>query len=302
MANKVIWTTGRTLFIALALLLSFTSTNFVTAQEEGPVMLHPGLDVRPVISGLVTPTTMAFLASNEFFVLEKDTGIVQHVVDGAIQGAALDLAVNNFSERGLLGIALDPDFASNGFVYLFWSCVAPPPPANDPFFPTQTECAEEPELGGDSSDVLAAPLLGNRVDRFVWDGQSLTFDLNLIMLRSFQHDAAPEPPGQGDEEQPPRGNHDGGVLTFGEDGKLYVMFGDVGRRSQLQNLSCGPTDLYNCPGEDETVPDDQFGGPEPDDAHFAGVILRLNPDGTTPEDNPFFEAGADMGGELGENI
>ena len=298
MVKKGIWITGRTLFFALVLLMSFTSANFAAAQEEGPVMLHPNLGVRPVVSGLVTPTTMAFLSANEFFVLEKNTGIVQHVVGGAVQGAALDLAVNNFSERGLLGIALDPDFESNHFVYLFWSCITPPPPADDPFFPTQTECAEEPELGTDSEDVLAVPLLGNRVDRFVWDGETLSFDLNLIMLRSFQHDAAPEPPGQGDEAQPPRGNHDGGVLTFGEDGKLYVMFGDLGRRGQLQNLPSGPTDT----GLGSTVPDDQFGGPEPDDAHFAGVILRLNPDGTTPEDNPFFDAGAEMGGEVGENI
>src|SRR5262249_53787290 len=34
-------------------------------------------------------------------------------------------------------------------------------------------------------------------------------------------------------------------------------------------------------------PDDQFGGPAPDDAHLTGVILRLNPDGTAPDDNPF---------------
>jgi glucose/arabinose dehydrogenase len=34
-------------------------------------------------------------------------------------------------------------------------------------------------------------------------------------------------------------------------------------------------------------PDDQFGGPAPDDAHFTGVIFRLNSDGTTPTDNPF---------------
>ncbi len=33
--------------------------------------------------------------------------------------------------------------------------------------------------------------------------------------------------------------------------------------------------------------DDNFGGPEPDDAHLTGSILRLNPDGTTPTDNPF---------------
>jgi glucose/arabinose dehydrogenase len=298
MARKGFWTRAGILFVALSLLMSFTSSHFAAAQEEGPVMLHPQLGVRPVVSGLNLPTTMAFLSSNEFFVLEKNTGTVQLVVDGAIDHTALDLAVNNFSERGLLGIALDPEFDSNGYVYLYWSCIAPPPPAEDPFFPTQTECAGTPELGADSEDVLAVPLLGNRVDRFVWDGDMLTFDLNLIMLRSFQHDAAPEPPGQGDEDQPPRGNHDGGVLTFGEDGKLYIMVGDLGRRGQLQNLPSGPTET----GLGPTVPDDQFGGPEPDDAHFAGAILRLNPDGSTPSDNPFFAAGEEMGGEVGANI
>jgi len=297
MVRKGIWTRMGTLFIALSLLLSFTSVNFATAQEEMPEMLHPRLGVRPVVTGLTTPTTMAFTGINEFFVLEKDTGMVKHVVDGEVH-TVLDLAVNNFSERGLLGIALDPAFHSNNFVYLYWSCIAPAPPEDDPFFPTQEECAEEPEMGEDNKDVLATPLLGNRVDSFVWDGESLTFDHNLIMIRSFQNDGAPEPPNQGDEEQEARGNHDGGVLAFGQDGMLYIFIGDVGRRGQLQNLPCGP--VAECDGE--TVPDDQFGGPEPDDAHLTGVILRLNTDGTAPEDNPFFEAGAEMGGEVGENI
>ena len=62
----------------------------------------------------------------------------------------------------------------------------------------------------------------------------------------------------------------------------------------MQNLVNGPFG----PG----IPDDQFGGPAPDNAHFTGVIIRLNDDGTTPEDNPFFAAGATMGGEAGANI
>ncbi|HKY53628.1 MAG TPA: PQQ-dependent sugar dehydrogenase, partial [Anaerolineales bacterium] len=144
MARKSFLSRVSLLFVTLSLIASFSVTSFATAQTDGPEMLHPNLGVRTVVSGLITPTTMAFLSDNEFFVLEKNTGIVQHVVDGAVQGAALDLAVNNFSERGLLGIALDPDFESNGFVYLFWSCIAPAPPVDDPFFPTQEECAEMP--------------------------------------------------------------------------------------------------------------------------------------------------------------
>lgn len=186
---------------------------------------------------------------------------------GAVQSTVLDLAVNFASERGLLGIALHPNFPANPGVYLYWT---------------------ESTTGDDTNVLANTPLLGNRVDRFIWDGSSLTFDHNLIHIRAIQQDAG----------QPERGNHDGGVLAFGPDGKLYIFIGDLGRRGHLQNLPCGPTAVYPGP----TVPDDQFGGPEPDNAHLSGVILRLNDDGTTPSDNPFFDVGGSMGGEVGANI
>lgn len=286
--------------VAASLLLFAVAAGRAGAQASGPTMTVPNLAVREAVAGLVTPIGLAFLSDSKWLVTEKNTGQVQVVEDGAVTGTALDLAVNNFSERGLLGIALHPDFESNGFVYLFWSCTAAPPPEDNPFFPTANECAFTPELGDDSDEVLAVPLLGNRVDRFVWDGETdtLSFDSNLIMLRSFQNDASTSPLGPNGEVQPARGNHDGGVIRFGPDGKLYIIFGDTGRRGQLQNLPSGPT----LTGLGDPVPDDQFGGPRPDDAHFTGVIIRLNDDGTTPTDNPFFTAGAAMGGEEGENI
>src|SRR5687768_3812193 len=268
----------------------------LNAQE--PRMVVRGLSVRPVAGGFVTPISIAFIGRNDFLLLEKNTGRVKRVVNGVVQSTVLDLAVNNASERGLLGIALHPNFPSNPGVYLFWSCRASVPPDADPFFPEQQMCSDANMLGDDSDNILEVPLLGNRVDRFEWNGTTLTYNHNLIQLLSFQNDGAPIPPGQGDENQPPRGNHDGGVLAFGPDGKLYIMFGDAGRRSQLQNLPSGPT----LTGLGPTVPDDQFGGPQPDNAHFTGVILRLNSDGTTPTDNPFFNVGASIPGEVGTNI
>jgi glucose/arabinose dehydrogenase len=266
-------------------------------QTPEPQMLHPNLAVRKVAANLTTPISLEFLDKNDFLLLEKDSGKVQRVINGVVAHTALDLAVNFASERGLLGIALHPKFPTNPGVYLYWTCRTANAPA-DPFVPEVERCSSIPELGSDTDDVLAVPLLANRVDRFVWNGVTLTFERNLIMLRAFQNDQAPDPPNQGDENQPPRGNHDGGVITFGADGKLYILVGDLGRRSWLQNLPSGPSET----GLGPVVPDDQFGGPQADDAHFGGAILRLNDDGSTPPSNPFFRVGALIGGEIGANI
>ena len=171
-------------------------------------------------------------------------------------------------------MALHPNFPATPFAYVRWT---------------------ESSTGSDTAVVSNVGLLGNRVDRFLWNGSTLTFDKNITSLRGRQSDNVPVPGHPGTNNPNENGNHNGGVMRFGPDGKLYIFMGDQGRRGWLQNLPNGP--FLTAP-----LVDDTFGGPQPDNAHLSGVILRLNDDGSTPADNPFFAAGAALGGEVGANI
>jgi glucose/arabinose dehydrogenase/plastocyanin len=226
-----------------------------------PTLNDPELSVTLAAGGFDQPTGIAFIGDGDYLVIEKATGLVRRVQGGQVaEQPVLDLAVNYFDERGLLGIEIHPDFASNGYVYLYWT-------ARD------DSAAPDSLLGEDSEEPTEVPELGNRVDRFTWDGTALTWDQEIVRLRSNTLET--------DTSGRIRGNHDAGPLEFGPDGKLYVQNGDQNLRGQLQNVADGAA---------------------PDDANLTGVILRLNDDGTLPDDNPFFQQGADMGEEAGENI
>lgn len=253
------------------LTLNGTSGNLQHAASAflvtGPTMFSAGLNVRIIARDLNQPIALASIGANDLFVLEKASGKVLRVRDGATHSTILDLAVNSASERGLLGIALHPNFPANPRVYLYWT---------------------ESSTGADTTDTDAVPLLGNRIDSFLWNGTTLNYERTLIRLRSLQQDAG----------QPSRGNHNGGIIRFGPDGKLYIIMGDNGRRGLMQNLPFGPS--INAQGP--LTADDSFGGPDPDNAHLSGVVLRLNDDGTVPADNPFFNAATNLNGEAAANV
>ena len=215
--------------IIVWLVVSLFSPLVLVSPSHSQTLNDPNLQINQIVAGLSQPTAMAFIGRGDILVLQKADGRVRRVIDGMLQpGHVLDVAVDSASERGLLGIAVHPEFPVTPFVYLYYT---------------------ESSTGGDSTN---SPL-ANRVYRYTWDGNALvspTLILNLPVL--------------------PGPNHNGGTMTFGPDGKLYIVIGDLNHNGQLQNFSTGP------------APDN------------TGVIFRINDDGSAPSDNPFFVQGGNL--------
>ena len=265
---------------AVGLAACLSASPVVHADSIPVQMLDPNLQVTTAVTGLTQPIGVVFLPRTDgvldMLVLEKGSGQVKRVLNGVVQSPpVLDLPVNSASERGLLSLVLHPNFPATPDVFIRWT---------------------ESSTGADSTLTAEVPFLGNRLDRYVWNGSTLTFAAPVLALRARQTDnvqVAGQPTGTTNANE--NGNHNGGVVKFGPDGKLYVYHGDVGRRGWMQNLPNGP--FLSGPFVDDT-----FGGPAADNAHLAGVVLRVNTDGTAPSDNPFFSVGAGMGGEVGANL
>src|SRR5512145_2485279 len=110
-------------------------------DARAQTLMDPSLGVTTVVGGLNQPITMAFIGPNDILVTEKASGQVKRVTNGVVTGVVLDLPVNSASERGLLGIALHPDFPANPGIYLYWT---------------------ESLTAADSNVLAEVPLLGNR--------------------------------------------------------------------------------------------------------------------------------------------
>lgn len=165
------------------------------------------------ISGLSSPTAMALAPDGRIFVCQQG-GALRVIKNGVLLPTPfMTLIVDPAGERGLLGIAFDPNFASNNFLYVYYTV---------PFEPRH-----------------------NRVSRFTANGDVVVPGSELIILELDNLSLA--------------SNHNGGALHFGPDGKLYIATGENATTSNSQTL-----------------------------ANKLGKILRINSDGSIPNDNPFF--------------
>ncbi len=145
-----------------------------------------------LVDGLTAPLDVAFAPDADFRYVAEQQGVVhRHGPDGLAAEPFLDLrdAVTAGGERGLLGFALHPGFASNRRVFVRYSA---------------------PRREGTPADYSHTFVLAEFVASA--DGRRVDPDTERTVLE------IPEP----------QGNHNAGDLAFGPDGYLYVAVGDGG--------------------------------------------------------------------------
>jgi glucose/arabinose dehydrogenase len=158
------------------------------------------LIVETVVSGLTQPLMLVWLNPanpNDFLVIEKQTGdslpklgTVRRVTNGVVSAPLLTIPVSSMSwEHGLLGIELHPNFAQNGYVYLFYT---------EPF-----------TTAGRENQNRATRIVRYRFNPStnIFSGRQSIWTINLA----------------------DNAYHFGGTMRFGPDGKLFFITGDHSR-------------------------------------------------------------------------
>jgi glucose/arabinose dehydrogenase len=250
--------------------------------RTGSLGLLPGFQDTSIITGLSQPTSVRFSPDGRIFVAEK-SGLIK-VFDGigdntATVFADLRTKVHNFWDRGLLGLALDPEFPAKPFVYVVYTYDA-------------AIGGTAPRWGtaGQSGDPCPTPP-GPTTDGCVVSGR-------LSRIEAIGNQAGPEQVLIEDWcQQFP--SHSVGDLEFGQDGALYASGGDGASFNYADYGQSGnPTNPCGDPpagsGGNQTPPtaqggalraQDQRGGSDP--TGLSGTVIRVDPEtGAALPDNP----------------
>jgi glucose/arabinose dehydrogenase len=193
------------LIVGIILTVYITSSYATGFAQEYPEL---GVRVEVVAENLSVPWSIDWTPDGTILFTERN-GHLRIIQDGnLVSEPLLSLGVGGV-EGGMLGIAVDPNYSENNFVYLYF---------------TQNEFLST------SNNLVRYELVDGMLTE------------NKVLIEGI----------------PGGPFHDGGRIQFGPDGKLYVTTGDAGNSSLSQDLGS-----------------------------LGGKILRINSDGTIPDDNPW---------------
>ena len=169
-----------------------------------------GFSEQVAFNGLVNPTTMRFLPDGSVIVIEK-SGLIKKfaTLTSTTPTVVADLRVKvmNFWDRGLLGLAIDPNFTTNHYIYVSYSNDAPiggTPPRWGPGDGTSDPCPTPP---GATTDGC---VISGHLSRLTAVGDDWTASEQVLIEDWCQQFPS----------------HSIGALAFGADGMLYMSAGE----------------------------------------------------------------------------
>ncbi|MFL5328627.1 MAG: NPCBM/NEW2 domain-containing protein [Gemmataceae bacterium] len=158
--------------------------------KVAPSTLPIGFQDTTVFQGVRGPTKQVFTPDGRLFVAEKVTGNVVIIQNGVkFAQPLLTVPVDVYRDHGIVGLALDPNFATNGYLYVYYTKADPANPNTE---------------GNAAAD---------RLSRFhISSANPNTTDPEQVLLDNIIAS--------------PHGIHDGGAMAFGADGMLYLGVGE----------------------------------------------------------------------------
>ncbi len=209
-------------------------------------------DQTVLVSGLQAPWEITWGPDDMLWLTERIAGRITRVdpSDGSTR-TAIEIAevAAAGGQDGLLGLALHPDLLAGT--------------GNDHVFAAYTYAdMERPPHATVTDPNSPYRQLYAKIIRLTYDAAAGTLSDPVTVIDGL----------------PAGSDHNSGRLKYGPDGMLYYTIGDMGN-DQLGNY-CIPIEAQRLPTTEEIVAGDYVA--------YQGKSLRLDPDGSIPDDNPAF--------------
>jgi len=271
----------RVVVVTLALLVAASLAGLSRAADAS--VLPSGFQDTVTLSGMTNPTVVQFAPDGRIFVGQKN-GVIKVFASltdtNPVTFADLSAEVDDYWDRGLLGLALDPNFPTRPYVYVLYTYDA----AIGGTAPRWGDACPTPP--GATTDGC---VVSSRVSKLTASGNTMTGAEQVLV--------------EGWCQQFP--SHSIGTLLFGRDGALYAGAGDGASFNNVDYGQYGATyagDQANAcadppaPAGTALSPPTAEGGAlrsqsvlrTDGPATLDGAIIRINPDtGLGLPDNPF---------------
>src|SRR5439155_12407406 len=147
----------------------------LAVRAASAATLPSGFTESVIASGISSPTAMDFAPDGRLFICQQNGQLRVIKNDALLPTPFLTVTTDSSGERGLLGVAFDPDFANNQRVYIYYTVSGSPPHNRVSRFVASVSRTFASRHGMFASQPRPPPLTGTIQLILRWDGQPARF-------------------------------------------------------------------------------------------------------------------------------